>query len=56
MSNETNYCKECGGFIEWDKSTQLASAPPKYKGKCKECGEVSYEFCNKVDSEVTDNE
>ena len=35
--------------VEWDTSTQLLSSPPKYKGKCKDCSEVVYDFCDSVD-------
>ena len=51
MNKETDYCKECGGFIEWDKSSQLMTSPTKYKGECKSCGEIHYEFCYKVNKD-----
>ena len=43
------FCKKCGGFIEYDKSRRLLSSPAKYKGECKECGNIHYTHCHKVD-------
>ena len=51
LSNEelsSFYCVRCGGFIKYDTSLALCSSPPKYKGKCVECGEVKYAKCEVV--------
>lgn len=49
-----DYCKNCGGFIKWDKHVILLSTPPKYRGHCKDCGDVVTEFCHVVDEENSD--
>lgn len=49
MNNEKCYCKACGGFVDYNKSARLLSSPPKYQGKCKECGKVHYARCSDVD-------
>lgn len=46
---EHDYCRFCGGFVDYDKTIQLLSYPPKYRGKCRECGTDTIEFCHKVD-------
>jgi uncharacterized Zn finger protein len=46
--NEVDYCKKCGGFIEWSTSVQLLTYPPKYMGTCKECGATHYARCSDV--------
>lgn len=43
------FCKECGGFVKYDKSCALMSSPPQYKGNCKDCGKIHYTDCYKVD-------
>lgn len=43
-----NYCKNCGGFVEYDAKHKLASCPPKYQGTCRDCGNVVYEDCLNV--------
>lgn len=50
MNDEHQYCKECGGFVEYDTSRVLTSAPPQYKGVCSDCGEVRYTSCDLVRS------
>lgn len=42
------YCKECGGFVEYETRIQLTSSPPKYAGKCSDCGAGYYTHCHKV--------
>jgi len=42
------FCKKCGGFVEYDKSMKLLCSPPKYRGDCKDCGEIYYTHCHKV--------
>lgn len=42
------FCEKCGGFVEYNKSNVLYSYPPKYKGVCKDCGEIHYTDCSEV--------
>lgn len=39
-------CK-CGGTIIYNTDIQLASYPPKYRGKCSSCNEYHTIFCSK---------
>jgi len=48
---DKKYCKECGGFIKYDKTSRLLSSPPKYKGVCKDCGSFVYTKCSEVEDE-----
>ena len=45
----SDYCEVCGGFIEWDKSVQLLSYPPQYRGYCKSCSAMTTQYCHIVD-------
>ena len=47
--NDVEYCKGCGGFIEWCRDGILAVCPPKYAGQCKDCGKRETAFCSDVD-------
>lgn len=51
---EHDYCKICGGFVDYDKSIKLCSYPPQYKGTCRECGASKTEYCYKVDEVEND--
>ena len=46
--HDNNYCTECGGFVEYETCFVLLTSPPKYKGRCSNCGNISYEFCSNV--------
>lgn len=48
---DKKYCKACGGFIKYDKTSRLLSSPPKYKGVCKDCGNFVYTKCSEVGDE-----
>jgi hypothetical protein len=48
------YCKKCGGFIEYNRRQILLSSPPKYNGKCKDCGNHTYGIMKDVDSALID--
>jgi len=45
-----DYCKQCGGFIEWNTNTVLLSSPIRYRGECKDCGCVYFEECTIIDA------
>ena len=51
--NDCLYCKSCGGFVEYDMQQILLSYPPKYNGKCKDCGEHTYGIVNDVKSALS---
>lgn len=48
-------CDKCSGEVEYDVSIQLTSIPPRYSGKCKECGEVKSNVCTEVVNAVAWN-
>jgi hypothetical protein len=50
---ECDYCKICGGFVDYDKSKVLYSYPSQYKGQCRDCCSGVTEYCHIVD-EVED--
>ncbi|CAL9970177.1 hypothetical protein VPHD148_0142 [Vibrio phage D148] len=37
--------------MNWDTEWVLPSAPPKYEGRCKDCGEIHRVFCFAYDGE-----
>ena len=45
---KTKYCDSCGGFMIYETGMQLLSSPPKYKGKCKDCGKTKQAYCDDV--------
>jgi hypothetical protein len=45
---KTKYCDHCGGFMKYETGMQLLSSPPQYKGKCKDCGEIKFTYCDDV--------
>lgn len=47
--NEVDWCKSCGGFINYDKSKVLYSYPLQYNGNCSCCGKHTTAFCHEVD-------
>ena len=53
---DVNFCKGCGGFIEWFKDGVLCSNPPQYAGRCTDCKDRVSEFCYKVDGDAAGKE
>jgi hypothetical protein len=54
--NEILYCKDCGGFIEYDTTCVLTSCPPQYRGQCKNCKKINSEFCTEVEAARNNND
>jgi hypothetical protein len=44
------FCRECGGFIDYDRTVRLPSSPAKYKGKCSDCGSTRYVHCRTLEA------
>lgn len=42
-------CFNCGSEIEFNTSYKLLSAPLRYEGRCKKCGNNNYIKCSEID-------